>query len=246
MLPSFFIPYHLLYYVTSFIFEDHVFGLLLSSPKLFLNSRLFSKEYIILYYPIIVFTMSSLTYFETALQSACIADSSCRRKLKATTSPITTFFTPTTQPTSKYNPNNIGIIDNGDPQWSSFRAALPLLTAFAVFFCLASRYLPRYTPVQKRHLNTIIGLGFLLYLHGVGSVFTIALTLVYHRVPPLVPRKLTAPLLLLLFFLTIVLKDPNLAKISFATFSPGVAYLDAGKYNGEYVQERSDRIHHQR
>ena len=95
--------------------------------------------------------MSYLSTLEVDLKNLCYSGSPrsayCRHYLRGTDSIF---------------PKMLGlnmITDRGDAQWSAFRSALPILTAFAAFSVALSLALTRKLSLKKSRVNLLLGLG---------------------------------------------------------------------------------------
>ena len=110
--------------------------------------------------------------WQSGLYDLCIKSMRCRRYLKHGNSPFPAMFSLS------------DVTDNGDNQWSSFRSALPILTLFAasslVVFRAVLHLFRGYKAVTKSRVNLALGLGFLFYVHGLGSVFPLFFAFLFH------------------------------------------------------------------
>lgn len=190
-----------------------------------------SLEYVVLYYPIIISTMSYLSTLESPLKNLCYSNSPrssyCKHYLRGTSSIF---------------PKILGlnmITDKGDAQWSAFRGALPILAAFAAFSVVASIALTKKVKVKKSRVNLLIGLAFGCYVHGCGVIWPILFASLFHFVGNFTKgTSVHAFVIWSLAGLTIVAKEPNLPIKQYLNYRTILGrshgYLDHGVYAGEY------------
>ena len=234
--------YHLLYFATSFLFEEKLlYGFLERGVvKTLLSSRLLSLEYILLYYPLVALAFGpSLSSSEASLRDLCLNDRNCVRYLKRSPSPFPSMFrmSPTTATASS---EGSFYTDGGDSQWNGFRSALPILLLFSIASMLASRAAGVIWPnIPKSRLNLLLGLPYVLYVHGSGTVFTISAAFLFYKAGRrLRGTPLHTPVIWTMAVLAIIAKEPNFPvkkHLTWSTFTFGkLGFLDKGKYCGEY------------
>ena len=135
----------------------------------------------------------------------------CSRYLKYTDSIFTSTLTPP-NPHFSTTSKPAYVTDAGDPQWTSFRSSLPLLTLFAVCSTLLGLLLksnsPKRSPSRNSNVNLLIGSAFVLYIHGAGTAFPLVFTVAFYRTTKaLAGTKYHTPVIWTLALFTIFAKE---------------------------------------
>jgi len=230
------------FYFHFLIEEDLLFALRSGGLRLVANrSKLASVEHL----PVFAITCALIWFFVGSsfqpLQKACLDQLECERFLKSALPTLRPFGT---------------LVDDADIQWRQFRESLPLLTIAAVALTGIVRYVPeRLVPgpatesdtcraaMSRCHmasqLRLLIGLVFVLYLHGVGAFFVLGLVVVFFTVAQvLAGTRLLVPLSWILAISAIAAKESHLPVRQYLTFrtvfGSGFAYLDGTDWHGKY------------
>eukprot|EP00929_Paragymnodinium_shiwhaense_P111906 TRINITY_DN80180_c0_g1_i1.p1 TRINITY_DN80180_c0_g1~~TRINITY_DN80180_c0_g1_i1.p1 ORF type:complete len:611 (+),score=110.02 TRINITY_DN80180_c0_g1_i1:66-1898(+) len=246
----------LLYYVCAFLLEEDLLLALLSGglTKLRRDSRLLTREFCVLYYPIIVYFFCFwLPAAGDELVQACQRNADCRRHLRV--SPWSSFFVSTTATTQAGKQQGL-LIDLADIQWRDFRGSLWLLLPAAALLALLVRLLTHAAAtltlrLQKNpagscrivrpniFIRLVFGAGFLLYVHGAGAFLLLSAAVVFCITAKASAGSPAAvPLAWALALLLIVAKDPRYPIRPLLTFETLLGsqwrFLDGDAFRGEY------------
>lgn len=196
------------------------------------GSRLCTVEFAVLYYPVITyFWCFLLPAAGEDLRAACWKSQACRAHLR----PPGLFHFDLSDGSPPF-------VDLADIQWRGFREALPIILPLAALLSGCLRLLTRRFASRKalgKQLRMIIGLGVLLYIHGAGAAFLVALAILFYVSGRLLAASSFGTAFAWgLAILAIAAKEPNFPirrHLTFQTFlGARWGFLDGHAYQGEY------------
>eukprot|EP00408_Alexandrium_pacificum_P057789 CAMPEP_0171158790 /NCGR_PEP_ID=MMETSP0790-20130122/2695_1 /TAXON_ID=2925 /ORGANISM="Alexandrium catenella, Strain OF101" /LENGTH=600 /DNA_ID=CAMNT_0011623247 /DNA_START=35 /DNA_END=1837 /DNA_ORIENTATION=- len=225
------------YYFSAFLLEEDLFHVLRQGGLriVWTRSKLLSTEFALFYYPVLVYVWGM--WLPTAgeeLWHACKRDYGCRAYLRRSG-----WSWASGDP--RYS-----LVDLADIQWREFRGALPLLVAAAAGLaalvraaCWATAGRRSGGTVPGALVRLVVGLGFVVYVHGAGSAFPMVLVLLFYMVVRTTSgTRAAVPALWTLALLAIVAKEPKWPVRRHLTFGTlagrSWAWLDGPAYQGEY------------
>lgn len=233
--------YMLVYYVLHLLLEEEFFAAVRRGGfrVLWRDSKLLSAEFVVLYYPgLLYFLLFAFPSAAAEIRDHCISVPRCRQYL---------WDLPPLLPWagSPAETGDLTWVDSADIQWRDFRGSLLLLCLAAALLSGLVRGALTFTKGWARYIEIcvaarwLVGAGFLLYIHGAGSLFLLCLLSGLFCLARLIAgTRLAVPLAWSAAVLAIAAKEPRWPVrrhlTFFGMFGQRVAFLDARSFQGEY------------